>query len=144
LMDTARQRARQYLNALPARDRVMLVRAGATAAPATAFEPDRHKIEEAIQASRPGATALNLDQALAFARHIQAQSAGRAGEIAFVGAGRTGEKDPGAPPPPKNLRALLVQDTIENAGLRKVGMRRSSGDADLWEIFVEAHNYGTR
>src|ERR1051325_7566256 len=46
LMDTARQRARQYLRALPARDRVMLVRAGATAAPATAFEPDRKKVED--------------------------------------------------------------------------------------------------
>lgn len=144
LMDAARQRARQYLHALPARDRVMLVRAGATAAPATAFEPDRKKVEDAIQASVPGSTALNLDQALAFARHIQAQTGGRAGEIAFAGAVRTSEKDPGAPAPPRNLRILTVPDTIENAGLRKIGMRRSATDPDLWEIFVEAHNYGSR
>src|SRR5947199_7128675 len=70
LMDQARQRARQYLRALPLRDRVMLVRADALATPATAFEPDHQKVEAAIQASEPGATALNLDQALSFARHI--------------------------------------------------------------------------
>jgi hypothetical protein len=144
LLDAAKQRARQYLRALPAHDRVMLVRAGAIAVPATAFEPDRKKVEDAIQASVPGSTALNLDQALAFARHIQSQGGGRAGEIAFVGGGRTAEKDPEAPAPPKNLRVLLVPDTVENAGLRKIGMRRSATDADLWEIFVEAHNYGTR
>src|ERR1043166_187965 len=53
LMDLARERARRYLNALPARDRVMLVRADALATPATTFEPDRRKIEAAIQAADP-------------------------------------------------------------------------------------------
>src|SRR5450756_2645520 len=38
LMDVARVRARQYLKALPTRDRVMLVRADGMATPATAFE----------------------------------------------------------------------------------------------------------
>ena len=45
-MDVARERARAYLRALPARDRVMLVRADALATPATAFEPDRSKVED--------------------------------------------------------------------------------------------------
>jgi len=45
LMDIGRERARQYLHALPGRDRVMLVRADALATPATAFEPDRRKVE---------------------------------------------------------------------------------------------------
>jgi hypothetical protein len=144
LMETARQRARQYLRALPAHDRVMLVRADAIATPATAFEPDRKKVEDAIQASRPGSTALNLDQALGFARHIQSQGGGRAGEIAFIGTGRTADPNPGAPPPPRNLRVLLVQDPVENVGLRKIGMRRASTDPDVWEIFVEAHNYGSQ
>src|ERR1022692_3103791 len=94
LMDLARDRALRSLHALPSRDRVMLVRADARAPPATAFEPDRRKIEAAIQSSEPGATALNLDQALAFARHLQAQGGGRTGEIAFIGSGRTIERDP--------------------------------------------------
>ena len=123
---------------------MLLVRAEAIATPATAFEPDHKKIEEAIQASQPGATALNLDQALGFARHIQTQGGGRAGEIAFIGTGRTAERSPGAPAPPRNLRVLLVPDAVENAGLRKIGMRRATADPDLWEIFVEAHNYGSQ
>jgi hypothetical protein len=144
LMDTARQIAREYLRAVPARDRVMLVRADALATPATSFEPDHKKVEAAIQASQPGSTALNLDQALAFARHAQSQDGRTAGEIAFVGTGRTAEREAGAPPPPRNLRVLLVADTVENAGLRKVGMRRSASQPDLWEIYVSVHNYGAR
>jgi hypothetical protein len=142
LMDLARDRARRYLDSLPAHDRVMLVRADALATPATALEPDRGKVEAAIRASRPGFTALNLDQALAFARHIQAQDARRAGEIVFVGSGGTAERDPSAGPPPRNLRALLVPDALENCGLRKIGARRSASSPDLWEIYVSAHNYG--
>lgn len=145
LMDLARERAIRYLHALPARDRVMLVRADALATPATAFEPDHGKIEAAIQSSQPGATALNLDQALAFARHVQSQEGGRTGEIAFIGSGRTMQRDPeSAAAPPRNLRVLLVSDPIENTGLRKIGMRRSATDPDLWQIYISAHNYGTQ
>jgi hypothetical protein len=144
LMDVARQMARDYLKAVPARDRVMLVRADALATPVTPFEPDHRKVEAAIAASQPGSTALNLDQALAFARHAQGQDGRTAGEIAFVGTGRTAERDPGMAPPPRNLRVLLVPDAIENSGLRKVGLRRSASDPDVWEIYVSAHNYGTR
>jgi hypothetical protein len=144
LMDLARDRARRYLQALPARDRAMIVRADALTTPATGFEPDRRKAEAAILASQPGTTALNLDQALAFSRHIQAAAAGRAGEIVFVGSGRTVERDPSAPAPPKNLRTLLVADSTENTGLRRIGMRRSATDPDLWQIYVSARNYGTK
>lgn len=144
LMDLARDRARRYLNALPSRDRVMLVRADGLATPVTGFEPDHRKVEQAIVASQPGATALNLDQALAFARHIQTEAGGRVGEIAFIGSGRTVERDPSAPPPPKNLRVLLIADSTENVGLRRIGMRRSTADADLWDIYVSAKNYGAQ
>ncbi len=144
LMDVARQMARDYLRAVPARDRVMLVRADGLATPATPFEPDHRKVEAAILASQPGSTALNLDQALAFARHAQGQDGRTAGEIAFVGTGHTAERDPGMAAMPRNLRVLLVPDAIENSGLRKVGLRRSGADPDVWEIYVSAHNYGTR
>jgi hypothetical protein len=145
LMDVARERARQYLKALPRRDRVMLVRADALATPATAFEPDRRKVELAIQASQPGATALNLDQALAFARHVQGQEGRRVGEIAFIGPGRTAPRDPGAAAaPPRNLRVISIPDNVENVGLRRIGMRRSGVESNVWEIYVSARNYGTR
>src|SRR5574340_444715 len=47
LMEAARERAKAYIRAIPARDRVMLVRADALTTPATAFEPDRKKLQEA-------------------------------------------------------------------------------------------------
>ena len=146
LIDQARERAKAYLHAVPRRDRVMLVRADGLATPATAFEPDRRKLEEAIDASFPGATALNLDQALAFARRIQQQDGRRAGEIAFVSAGRTAEPEsPGIPRPDlRNLRTLMIPESVENCGLRKLGLRRSAADAELWEIYVSVRNYGTR
>jgi Aerotolerance regulator N-terminal/von Willebrand factor type A domain len=145
LMDNARERARRYVRALPAVDRVMLVRADALATPATVFESDRHKVEAAIQASEPGATALDLDQAFAFARHIQSQQGRRSGEITFIGSGRTTERDSGAAQlTPRNLRVIAIPDAIENTGLRKVGLRRSSTDPDIWEIYVSAHNYGVQ
>ena len=143
LMDLARDRAHLYLRALPARDRVLLVRADALATPATAFEPDRRKLNAAIDASVPGATALNLEEALAFARRLQTQGGRRAGEIAFVGAGRTAPLDPSVTLP-RNLRVIAVPDAIENAGLRKIGMRRSTDDPDVWQIYVTARNYGSR
>jgi hypothetical protein len=142
LMDLARNRARAYVRAVPARDRIMLVRADALTTPATAFEPDRQKLEDAIAASRPGATALNLDQALAFARQIQAESGRSAGEVAFVGTGKLAEGQP-AKLGLRNLRFLAVPDAVENCGLRRIGVRRSTTDASAWEIYVSARNYGT-
>lgn len=145
LMDEAKDRARAYIRALPARDRVMLVRADGITTPATAFEPDRAKLAAAIDASTPGATALNLEQALAFARRVQTQGGRRAGEIVYVGSGHTGGRETaGAPPELPNLRALLVEGEVLNCGLRKLGVRRSSQDPELWEIYVAVRNYSNR
>src|SRR5256885_15296797 len=54
LMDEARDKARAYLKSVPASDRVMLVRADALTTPATAFESDRTKLEQAVAESAPG------------------------------------------------------------------------------------------
>jgi hypothetical protein len=145
LMDVAKERALAYVRAVPARDRVMLVRVDALATPATAFEPNRRKLEQAIYASQPGATALSLDRAFAFARQVQEQGGRHGGEITFVGSGRVGEKDSAEQQvqAPKNLRFVPIADQSENTGLRKIGLRRSASEGDLWEIFVSARNYGT-
>src|ERR1700680_3707371 len=146
LMDEARARARAYLRSLPAGDRVMLVRADALATPATVFEANRQKVEEAIAASEPGSTALNLEQAFAFARQIQTLSARRAGEIVFVGSGRVSEAETAAlsTTAVPNLRILPINDTPENCGLRRIGLRRSATDPAIWEIFVSVRNYGVK
>lgn len=143
LMDEAQAAAKAYLRALPAADRVMLVRADALATPATAFERDREVLDRAIDESHPAATALNLDQALEFARQAQKLQAGRRGEIVYVGAGRISDNPPDlARPNIPNLRVLPVSDAVENCGLKKIGLRRSATDQDLWEILVGVHNYG--
>ena len=145
LMDAARDRAISWMKAIPARDRIMLVRADGLTTPVTAFEPDRSKLAEAISLSRPGSTALNLDQALAFARRAQLQGGRRIGEITFVGTGHIAERDPleASQALPRNLRFLPVPDTVEDYGLRRISARRSPSDPELWEIDVSAHNYGS-
>jgi hypothetical protein len=146
LMDEARARALAYLRSLPAGDRVMLVRADALATPATVFESNRGKVQDAIENSEPGSTAINLEQALEFARQIQSLSAKRVGEIVFAGSGRIPEAETAtlASIHIPNLRILPINDTPENCGLRRIGLRRSATDPAVWEIFVSVRNYGTK
>ena len=149
LMDVARERARAYVRALPSGDMVMLVRADALATPAIPFESNKLRVERAIAESQPSATSLNLDQALEFARKTQ-ENARLRGEVVFVGAGRIAQSDnpesdnASNAEAVKNLRVLPVGDTIENAGIRKIGLKRSSTDPEVWDILVSARNYGTR
>lgn len=143
LMEQARALARAYVRALPARDRVMVVRADALATPATVFESNRQAIERAIAESQPAATALYLEQALAFAAQAQKLGGGTSGEIVYVGPGHVlGDEAEGPIRVPPNFRVLPVAGAVENCGLRKIGLRRSEADPAVWEIFVSARNYG--
>jgi hypothetical protein len=144
LAEEARAAARAYVKALPSHDRVMVVRADALATPVTAFESDRGVLEEAIRQSQPGASVLNLSQALEFAQRAQKLQTQHAGEIVFAGAGRVPEDEAGFAGVPSNLRVLEVNGAQENVGLRKVGLRRSSTVADTWDIFVSVRNYGLK
>ncbi len=141
LMDEARAIARAYVRTLPSTDRVMLVRADALATPATAFERNRQVVEDAIAASRAGATALNLDQAFEFARQARKLQGGHPGEIVYVGFGRTAQQ-PQQKSGPSDLRVLPVEAAISNCGLRSIAMRRSAADPDVWDILVAVQNYG--
>lgn len=145
LLDEAKASAKAFVRALPSTDRVMLVRADGLATPATSLETDKKTVIAAIDQSRPGAAALNLEQALAFAAQVQKRNARRLGEVVFAGAGRVNEGDgalqAGFSAP---LRILPVTQNVENCGLKKVGLRRSASDPGLWEVFISARNYGTR
>jgi hypothetical protein len=144
-MDEARDAARAYVRSLPSRDRVMLVRADALATPATTFESEKGVVEEAIRQSQPGASALNLEQAIAYAERAQKLQSRRGGEIVFAGAGRVPEEQASLGALPSALRVLPVGATPqENVGIRKVGLRRSPSDPSTWDIFVVVRNYGTR
>ncbi len=144
LMDLVRANALGWLRAVPPSDRVLVVRADGLATPATSWESDRRKIARAILESQPGATALNLSQNLEFARELQRQSGATAGEIVYAGPGRISAREANSMslPPIPAFRILNVDDTVENAGLRSVGARRSDTDPGTWDILVRVRNYG--
>ena len=89
LMDQARADALGWLRAVPADDRVLVIRADGLATPATGWETDHRAIARAILESEPGVTALGITEALQFALHSQQQAGGgRPGEIVYSGPGR--------------------------------------------------------
>src|SRR5579885_415390 len=103
LMDEARAAARAYIRSVPARDGVMIVRADALATPVTPFEADRAVLERAIRESQPGASALNLQQAIEFAQRAQRLQSQRAGEIVYAGAARVPGEEAAPVQAPPNL-----------------------------------------
>ncbi len=145
LMEEARAASRAWLRSLGALDRVMVVHADALSTPVTGFESSRQVVLDAINRSEPSSSALNIEQALAFARQALRLTATRPGEIALAGAARIARPDPAsAREAGPGLRFLPVSETVENCGLRKIGLRRSPSDAALWEILVTVRNYGRR
>jgi hypothetical protein len=145
LMELAQAAARAYVRALTPGNRAMLVRADALATPATAFESSRQALEDAIDHSRPGSTALKLGQAFEFARQAQRLQPGRPGEIVYVGPGRiTDSPDELARENIPNLRVLSVPDRVENCGLEKIGIARGTSDPDTWHILAGVRNYGAQ
>ena len=143
LIDQARAAAQNYVKLLPSSDRVMVVRADVLATPATLFESDRRKIQQAIDQTQPGGAALNIGAALDFAKQAQRMRAQQAGEIVFIGAGRVSSDEAPALALPANFRFIAIAGPTEHCGLRKVSVRRSLDDPDTWEVFVAVKNYGS-
>jgi hypothetical protein len=141
LMDEARASALAYVRSLPHADRVLLIRADGLATPAGVLDSNRGAVEQAIRSSRPGSSALNLQQAFDFARQFQRLHTTRPGEIVFAGAGRVGADEP-VTDLPANLRVLSVTALVDNLGLRKIGLKRSDEDPSVWQVFVAVRNYG--
>lgn len=139
--DQARTAAQAWLRAVPNGDRVMLVRADALATAVTAFESNRAIVSEALAQSSPGASALDMEQALRFAAQAQRLQGKSAGEIVYAGASRDAGEDTGYAASLESFRVLPVRGEISNAGLRKVSIRRSPS-SDAWEAFVTVGNDG--
>ena len=137
--------ALRWVRALPAQDRVMVVRVDSAPAPATRFESDRRMIEEAIKRSQPGVGAFVLDEALEFASNAQRLNAQRTGEIVYVGSGRVTTRSGVVQAElPRNLRVLAVVKQPVNAGITRVNLRRASNDSQVWEGVMAIHNYGVQ
>ncbi|MCS7316238.1 MAG: VWA domain-containing protein, partial [Bryobacteraceae bacterium] len=142
LLEQARRLARAWLHTLPRGDRVMLVRVGAVPTPATPFTADPEAIERALEASRPGATALRLARALDFAERAKRGRA--AGETVFIGAARLPAGDAEDLRLPSGLRFVGLESHLENCGLRRIALRRAPEDPSTWRVFVAVRNYGQR
>ena len=139
LMDEARASARSWVRSLPGSDRVMVVRVDGLPSPVTGMETDRGILTRAIDETRPGASALNLDQAFSFAEQVRKLHGSSGGEIVYVGAGRTsGTGVPSAQP--ANMRLFDIKSPAENYGFSRIGVRRSDTNAEAWEIFVAVRN----
>jgi hypothetical protein len=153
LLDQGKSAALSYVNSVSPADRIMLVRADALATPVTPFESDHKVISDAIRRSQPSTSALNLEQALEFARQAQTLQPQKAGEIVFVGAGRISRQDEDLALPP-NLRVLSIPAAGENVGVRKLSVRRVTtpaagkpADADAanaWQAYVGLRNDGLK
>jgi Aerotolerance regulator N-terminal/von Willebrand factor type A domain len=141
VLDRERQLAARYLGTLPARDRVMLVRVDALASPATPFTSSHAQILSALRESTSGVSALDLRRAFSFAQEAQNWSGGAPGEIVYIGPKRT-EIDQPVLVTPANLRVLTVAADGENAGIRKVSVRRSDEEKNSWEAAVTLKNEG--
>jgi hypothetical protein len=118
----------------------MVVRADGLPSPVTGMETDRAAIQRAIEETRPGASALDLNAAFAFAAQTRQLNRSTAGEIAFVGVPRVGVN--GVPSnPPSNLRVIAVDAPADNVGLTNIGLRRSDANPDAWDVLIAVRNY---
>jgi hypothetical protein len=145
LFDEARAQALLYLRALPLTDRVMLASAGALTVPLTSFESNRDRIVTALARMRPGESSVDLERAIEFAQSMQKRYSARPGEIVFAGAPRVNESAWQLPRDAlANLRFLPVRSAPVNVGIRRVGLRRSPTQPELWKIVVTVRNYSHR
>lgn len=141
LLDKAKQAARKYISALPAHDRVMLVRVDALSTPITRFTDDRKDLMRAIDGSKPSYSALDLQQAFETASHSLRRIAPRTGDIVYIGSEHVASRDDlGAIA--KAVRVLPVQGPAENVGIRRIGVRRPEDQPELWQAYVAVRNYG--
>jgi hypothetical protein len=142
LMDQAKRNAVRYVRSLPPGDRVLLVMTDANPVPATTFEEDIAVLEAAIVAATPGNTALQLGEALRFARQIL-EGRQDAGDIVFIGSRWIAEEE--IPPVAlelTNLRVIPVDVEWRNVYFESITLQPRERDAGGWTAFVSVGNRG--
>ncbi len=132
--------AGRYLAAIPSSDRVMLVRVDGLTTPLTPFTTNRAELRNAVADVKSSFSALNLEQALSFAKQAQTWSNGRNGEIVYIGA-KMVEDDTSHLSKPTNLRVIAVEADRQNAGIRSLSVKRGEHEANSWQASVVVKNY---
>ncbi len=142
LLDRAKNLAIRYVRTLPAGDRVMVVASDGTPQPASGFEEDLEDVEGAIGAASAGSTALNLGEALSFARQMLGRSEA-AGDIIYVGGlWIAGSEAPAIAKEIENLKVIPIEAELSNVYLEKVVLKPSETDPGLWMAYVSVGNRG--
>jgi len=142
LMDRAKQSAIRYLHSLPPGDRVLLVLSDANPVPSGTFEEDLAVLEAAITGATPGNTALQLGEALSFARQMLAER-DNAGDIVFVGSRWIAEEQiPGVTRELTNLRVIPIDAQWRNVYIDKVTLQPRERDTGGWTAYVSVGNRG--
>lgn len=143
LMDLEKSLAASYIARTPSRDRIMLVRADALATPATPFTADHAQLKAALDESSPGFSALNINQALSYAKQAESWSGGQPGEIVYVGPKQTNLEET-ASAGIRNLRVLSVPLMRDNAGIVRMAVKRSDDQANEWQASIAVRNYASQ
>jgi hypothetical protein len=143
LLDAEKNLASVYLARLPAADRVMVVRVDGLASPVTPFTSNRQQLLSAVDGSVSAYSALNLEQALAFAVQAQSWAEGARGEIVYDGPAMISAEPVDLPTLP-NLRILQPQLDREHVGILRLVAKRDQQESNLWDATVTLKNFGLK
>ena len=141
LLGRERQAAQSYLSSVRPSDRILVVGVDALSTPVTAFTSNRAQLLSGLTSLKSGFSALDIGQALSFAKQAQSWSGGDQGEIVYIGPERV---DAGRPLSslPANLRVIPTPANGENAGIRAIAVRRSEEEAGSWKASITLRNDG--
>ena len=141
VLDEEKRLALSYLAALPGSDRAMLVRVDSLTTPVTPFTNNRAQLRNEIAASTSQASALNLEQAFAFATQAQGWAEGVPGEFVYIGPHMIAGGEVAAP---GNLRVLSTDVNREHIGIQHLSAKRDEQESTGWEATVTLKNFGTQ
>lgn len=142
LLERAKRLAIRYVRSLPPGDRVLLVTSDANPMPAATFEEDFGLVEAAVQSATAGTTALQLGEALSFARQMLGTRESP-GDIVFIGSRWIAEEEiPAITRELTNLRVIPVDAQWRNVYLEKVTLQPRERDAGGWTAYVSVGNRG--
>lgn len=153
-IERERAEALRVLDSLPARDRVLLLRAEADAPPILPFTTDRAALRRAILNAQPSSIAADLPRALEVGR--AALGGTRRGLLVYVGPGlvkaeqirnldefRAEVESPDSRGGKPQFLMRLVGDwaSVQDRGITRLSLRRDAAQPDRWRLLTQLKNY---
>ncbi len=142
VLDREKTLAREFIRTLPASDRVMLTRVDGLVVPLTPFTTDRLLLQRRLSDAVPSLLALNLREALFFARQVNLLSLSGEVDVIYMGPARIAEGTR-VEPGPLTLRTVVVEAQPSHCGISHVGLAREDRVRSSWRMTVALRNYGT-